>query len=65
MQRICAFAILTVQPLALYVVPPTPYVAVTELPLVGPKFVPFKVIVAPPAVNMDDPPETVDIAGAV
>ena len=49
----------------MYVVPLTPYLAVTTLPVVGPKFVPLSVIVAPPPVDMDDPPPTVVITGAV
>jgi hypothetical protein len=48
---ICVFATLTMQPLALYVVPLTPpYVALTAFPLVGPKLVPVNVIVEPPPV---------------
>ena len=59
------FAVVTLQLLAVYVVPLAPYVAVTTFPLVGPKFVPFNVILAPPAVTIDDPPATVVIAGDV
>ena len=60
------FATLTVQPVAVYFcVPDGPYVAVTVFPLVGPKFVPFNVIMAPPLVDMLLPPATTVIAGAV
>ncbi len=58
-------ATVTVHPVAVYPVPPAPNVADT-LPAVGPKFVPVKVIVVPPAVGIDDPPATPPlIAGAV
>jgi hypothetical protein len=59
------FATVTAHPVAVYVVPEEPYVAVTTLPLVGPKFVPVTVTVAPPAVAIDDPLDTPEIAGAV
>ena len=63
---ICVLAIVTVQALAVYVVPfPAPYDALTTFPLVGPKFVPSNVIVAPPVVEIEDPPETATITGAV
>lgn len=60
------FATVTVQLLALYVVPVAPYVTLTTFPLVGPKFVPVNVTVAVPAVGMVPPPVTVIllIAGA-
>jgi hypothetical protein len=58
------FATVTVQLLAVYVVPVDPYVALTGFPLVGPKFVPVSVIDVPPAVGIEDPPATPVIAGA-
>ena len=58
------FATVTEHPLAVYVVPDVPYVAVTTLPLVGPKFVPVNVIVAPPLVDILLPPATAVMAGA-
>ena len=62
---ICVFATATVHPLAAYVVPVVPYVAVTVFPDVGPKSVPVKLIVVPPPVPIDEPPATAVIAGAV
>jgi hypothetical protein len=59
------FATVTLQPLAVYVVPLVPYVAETTLPDTGPKFVPVNVIVAPPLVDRAEPPATLLITGAV
>ena len=66
-QMIWVFATLTRQPDAAYFVdaPVGPYVAVTELPLVGPKLEPVSVIDVPPLVGMLVPPATIEIAGAV
>ena len=58
-------ALLTVHPLAEYVVPVAPYVAVTTFPTVGPKLLPVNVIVVPTPVAMLLPPATPVIAGAV
>ena len=63
-QRISVSAVFTTQPVAEYVVPLVPYVAATTLPLVGPKFVPVSVIVAPPLVDKLLPPATTVMAGA-
>ena len=60
---ICVFAMLTLHPLAVYVVPVAPYVAVTTVPLVGPKFEPVNVIVVPTPVDMLPPPATLLIVG--
>jgi hypothetical protein len=49
-------AVDTVQPVAVYCVPPeSPYVAVTVVP-VGPKLVPVKTTASPPAVVSAEPP---------
>ena len=58
-------ATVTLHPLAAYVLPVVPYVAVTTFPVVGPKLVPVSVTVAPPDVTIDEPPATPLIAGAV
>ncbi len=58
-------AVVTVQLVAVYVVPLAPYVALTTFPVVGPKFVPVNVIVAPPFVDMLLPPATPLIAGTM
>ena len=47
----------TEQLIAVYPVPPTPYVALTLVP-VTPKFRPESVIVAPPLVVIEEPPDT-------
>ena len=57
------FAVVTEHDVALYPVPLAPYVAVTGLPNIGPKFVPASVTTVPPAVGIDDPPVIPLIAG--
>jgi hypothetical protein len=47
----------TAQPVAVYPLPLAPYVALTLVP-VTPKFRPESVIVAPPAVTIEEPPDT-------
>ncbi len=47
----------TEQLIDVYPVPPTPYVALTLVP-VTPKFRPASVIVAPPLVDIEEPPDT-------
>ena len=56
-------ATVTLQPLPEYVVPVKPYVAVTVLLDVGPKLVPVNVMVAPPRVDIEEPPATPVNAG--
>ena len=56
-------AVVTEQLVAVYPVPPVPYVAVTEPR--GPKFVPLIVATVPPAVGIEPPPATDEITGGV
>jgi hypothetical protein len=58
-------ATVTVHAVAVYPTPLVPYVAVTEFPVVVPKFVPVIVIVAPPAVGIVPEEDNPDIAGGV
>ena len=58
-------ATVTVQLVAVYVAPLVPYVALTTVPVVGPKLVPVSVIVVPPLVGIDPPPATVVMEGGV
>ena len=65
MQVIVTCATVTEHDDALYSTPVTPYVAVTTLPLVGPKFVPVNVTTVPPPVDIELPPEMLVMFGAV
>ena len=64
---ISVFAMLTLHPLAVYVVPyvvpVVPYVADTGLPLVGPRFVPVRVTTVPPLVVIVVPPVALLVEG--
>ena len=52
----------TEQPVAAYPVPPGPYVALTLVPIT-PKFRPESVIIAPPLVDIEEPPDTPPMTG--
>ena len=60
---IAVLAVVTEHDVALYPVPPVPYVAVTRLLNSGPKFVPAKVNTVPPVVGIEGPPDIPLITG--